>query len=151
MEDLHTSAKQFNPTISRLTNLKNLVLSISRPTGNPFYEILAKLTQLESLELSPMTNDGLGQLTTLVNLKELNIRQQKEFDSNGAIHFKHFTKLRRVSFYQTPISDLGLVHLTKLEQLEYLSVKGTNVSKEAIQFLENHRAYLEVSHDGYFF
>ncbi len=139
------SSLKFSPKISSFTNLKSLVLTISGPISDTdkFYETVAKLTQLESLELSPMTNEGLGKLSTLINLKELNIRQQKEFDSSGAVHFKHFTKLRRASFYATPLSDLGLAHLTKLEQLEYLSLRRTSVSQEAIEFLEN-RAYLEL-------
>lgn len=151
IEELHFNSKEFNPSITRLTNLKSLTMAVYPSTVSAdLYLALAKMTQLEALEFSPMTNEGLGQLTTLVHLKELNIRHQKGFNSDGAVHFKHLTKLQRASFYQTPISDLGLAQLTKLEHLERLSLKNTNVSKDAILFLENHRAYLEIDKDSYF-
>lgn len=150
MEQINALMGKFDTTISTFTNLKSLALRISGAISDQeqLYETVAKLTQLESLELLPLTNDGLGKLSTLVNLQEIIVKNQKDFDSDGAVHFKHFTKLRRVSFENSPVSDLGLAHLTKLEHLEYISLKSARtsscISAEAIEFLENHRAYLEL-------
>ena len=108
-----------------------------------------------SLACENLTDDGLGDIELLAQLKSLHLRDSQITDAGlthlealsqlenlvldtrgitdvGLEHLKRLAKLQRLILPMTPqITDAGLVHLEDLTRLELLNVRGTAITVEA--------------------
>lgn len=130
---------------------------------------IAKLTQLEHLRIrgSSIGDDGLKALSTMPNLRVLNLPQGKFTDAGlaqlkllpklqmlrigspqvtdeGIATLKDFPSLRRVHLIDIPITDRGLADLQSIPKLESLYLDGANISDAAVDELFRKRPNLHV-------
>ena len=130
---------------------------------------IAKLTQLEHLRIrgGSIGDDGLKALSTMPNLRALNLPQGK-FTDTGLAHLKHLPKLQmlrigspnvtdkgiaefkdfpslsRVHLIDIPITNRGLADLQAIPKLESLYLDGANISDAAVDELFRKRPNLHV-------
>ena len=130
-------------------------LNLARTTlTNQNVEIVAKLTQLEALDMSetrvgdaglkffenhpslhylrinktPMTNKGLESIATIPNLDDLRLWRNSISDE-GCKTIAKMENLRIISLDDTMITDAGIKHLLPLKNLRELKTRGTAVTK----------------------
>jgi Leucine-rich repeat (LRR) protein len=162
--------------LSRLAGLSSLTeLSLPGPIFTPFSDSpldanaalknLAGLTHLErlffSLHFLPTYNvddQGVGYLSTLINLKELRLSQSSVktpkltsfphlesldlsdspyFGDDGMATLESLKNLRRLYLRNTPITDAGLKHVSGLIALQELDLYGTHLTDQGIGSLRN--------------
>ena len=98
-----------------------------------------KLTQLESLSLenTPITGAGFGQLKGLDKLTALNLNKTRVGDS-ALRQLGKLPRLQRLELSSTRVSDGGLNHiLASAGQLQYLDLFGTNITDAGLASLQN--------------
>jgi Leucine-rich repeat (LRR) protein len=112
---------------------------------------LSNLTQLESLNLfnTPVNDNGLAHLKSLRSLKKLNIREyaggKSYITDQGMVHIG---KIETLEFLELPttITDQGLSYLTGLKKLKVLRLwNNRNYTDAALKHISNFHD-LEVLH-----
>lgn len=129
--------------LSELPNLRIVSFGQTRLTAAAVSE-LAKLQCLEELHFKKMnlTNEFLSQLTVLKNLEMIEIFHT-ELTNDGLKTLAEFPGLRRLTlenaakkkFGEAIINDDGLVHLSKIKNLEVLWLMGPNFTDAAVEHL----------------
>ena len=106
-------------------------------SSDQLLEKLAGLEPLRSLNLdrSPVTNDGLAKIGTLVDLQELPLSQTRITDEGLSIIVKNFPGLTGLILNRTMITDNGIKALVKLDRLEHLSLYQVAVTDAACKML----------------
>ena len=149
--------------LADLTHLKALYLpgpifnpnAGKHPDHNPHMRHLAKLTELEVLQLSDhfittikLRDSGLEQIASLTNLRELRLALTEvkgkslgpfrklrfldlsfaPVDDEGIKNVEGMAELSKLYLHDTQVSDEGLKSLSSLHQLTELDLHGTRVS-----------------------
>ena len=109
--------------LSPLESLPNLwMLSLSRQQKINDFTPLAKLAKLEQLDLSGCGISDLKPLAGLKNLTQLRLSQNKIADLSP---LAGLTKLNHLTLTDNKLTNEQLTHLSKLENLKFLSI-GNN-------------------------
>lgn len=118
--DLYRAHNEFQlASIFNLTKLKRLRLreaSISGPGLTP----IANLKQLEELCIAGVTDHDLLEIGRLTKLKHLDLLESQDLSDIGMVHLSKLTNLEVLKPGQSQVSDIGLVHLAKLTNLREL-------------------------------
>ena len=115
--------------LSRLTGLKELQLSSVRVKGRAMRHI-EKLTSLERLWTGKVKDAGLAHIAKLPQLKALYLTA--DYCTNAGLrHLERLKYLEEMQLFMTPernhlarINDDGMVHLTKLDSLTHIWLRG---------------------------
>ena len=117
-----------------LESLTHLSLSNSRVTDNGMVDI-PKFKFLKHLDLTKtdVSDAGLVNLRDLPGLESLNLSAARFVTDAGLQHLTHLTELRTLDLSysdlgDSPISDVGLVHLERLANLMQLRIQRTKVT-----------------------
>jgi hypothetical protein len=103
-------------------------LSFMRARIQQQQELLVPIKQL-----NPIPKWGAGYVTVL-HFPDFSYFSP---DDDALPHIARFTKLRSLSLRGRPgVTDAGLVHISKLKDLGYLSIKGTRISPEGVEELK---------------
>lgn len=128
--------------LKNLTSLKNLSLSKTLISDASLVH-LKDMTWLKGLELydTEIGDDGLAYLRGLTSLEKL-ILGNIDRDSGispitdaGLVHLSKLTELKQIGLYRTCITDDGLKHLSGLTNLEVLNLNRTQITGEGFAFL----------------
>jgi hypothetical protein len=124
--------------LDSLERIEELNLSRTGVTAAAVVRFVQGRTRLWRLELSgvPLTDDDLGCLSHLTNLRVLSLRGTLVSDK-GARHLKAFTKLQNLnlSTREGLITDAALPHLQALPNLEYLDLDRTAITDAGLAHL----------------
>jgi hypothetical protein len=97
---------------------------------------LAGVPQITSLAISgaQLTDDGMQHLSRMPQIEELSVGGPKSrITDRGLEVLRHLTRLRKIHMGWTPgITDAGVAHLTRCEQLEDVDFMGTPTGDGAI-------------------
>ncbi len=139
--------------LARLKHLEHLYLAESTVTDDDL-RIIAKLRDLRSLGLqgTDVTDHGLKWIQNLNKLEYLCLRGTRITDA-GLAHLKELKNIKVLRIgeipegpYQSvrgtfrpgpPITDDGLTQLRSLSRLEYLDVRGTEVTDQGVERLRS--------------
>ena len=99
-------------------------------------EILSRLPQLRSLELTDYVDDeALKEVGKLAQLQSLSLNGSRITD-DGLSHLAGLEKLEVLSLRKTAITDGAVEHLIRLKQLRKLDVSGTKIGADGRRRLE---------------
>jgi hypothetical protein len=145
---LETKGKKY--TVNRLRHLTRLDLG-SRDVDDDELKYLKVLKKLQRLNLRGsfvnrdgsalikkkvrISDKGLSYLTSLRNLKDLNLNDTK-ITNRGLAFLKGMTKLEKLDLSNTGISDHGLKYLRGLKRLKILTLYGTKVTNTGLMKLK---------------
>jgi predicted transcriptional regulator len=110
-------------------NVNEIIISINI-TDNDLQYILSKIVfdGLQSINLERcyrITDNGLGHLSRLINLKTLYLDNCDHITDNGLVHLRGLTNLKMLRLESSDlITDNGLGHLSQLENLKELILHG---------------------------
>ncbi|NJL54041.1 hypothetical protein HC928_01995 [bacterium] len=125
-------------SLQKLPNLQQVWLSGTGVTDRGMAQIRAMPT-LEVLELpDTITDEALGVLTALPNLRVLSLRMNTALTRVGLIAVTQCPTLQVLDLSDTTINDEGIAVLTALPQLTVLDLWGTPVSDVALAHLYGH-------------
>jgi endonuclease YncB( thermonuclease family) len=115
--------------------LQVLTLRATRVTDKGL-EHLKGLADLRSLSLmsTAVGDAGLKHLAHLTTLQDLDLDRTAITDA-GLVHLKGLRDLRRLQLAHTVVTEAGLADLRDLPKLDDLNVRGTRVSREAVDKL----------------
>jgi Leucine Rich repeat len=144
--DDHRPRLAYLPYVRKLKNLKRLNLSSHRVAD----EVAGQLREIQTLETLDLhdhrlSDEGLRQLSELINLRELNLslgyeqyrRDYKNpISDRGLEHLTRLDELRALALSNTAVKDAGLWQVAKLRQLRSLGLGGTKVSASGLAALE---------------
>ena len=145
--------------LAELTHLKALYLpgpifnpnAGKHPDHNPHMRHLAKLTDLEILQLSDhfittikLRDSGLEQIASLTNLRELRLAlTEVKGKSLGP-----FRKLRFLDLSFAPVDDAGIKNVEGMAELSKLYLRDTQVSDEGLKSLSSLHQLTELDLHG---
>ncbi len=97
---------------------------------------LADLTSLKLVALSdtPVTNDGLGFISNLSNLRQVYVRGHNGTTGTGMSHLANLRNLEVLDWYTTA-TDEDLKHLRNLTQITHLRLDGSPVNGSGFKHL----------------
>ena len=115
-----------------MTTLKKLNLETARKVTDDGLANLTGLVDLELLNLHGVgiSDAGLVHLAGLTNLRELDLGANR-IKGPGLVHLRDLVHLRKLSLYGNQITDDGLMRLPVLPKLEYLDLSKNNLSQES--------------------
>jgi Leucine-rich repeat (LRR) protein len=133
--------------VAELQSLKGLYFKENKVTNAGLLH-LAKLTQLEELELGGGYRDNTGKIyksrindASLVHLAKLPnlsyLSLWSDFTDTGLVHLKNVPSLRILNLGRLPITNKGLEHLSTCSGLEILSLYRTKVTDEGLAHLKS--------------
>lgn len=102
------------------------------------------LTSLHILNCPNVTDEGLKRIEPLSKLRRLDLGGSGITD-RGLTRLSNLKELRELSLRRTAITDDGLSHLGDLVSLEWLSLSGTSVTNDAIKALRGRLPKTEIS------
>ena len=81
---------------------------------------------------NPISDEGLEQIGKLTSLKMLGIAKTKSFTDLGLSHLSQLNELTYLCLIDNAITDDGLKHLSNLPKLNDLEMVGTKVTKTGV-------------------
>ncbi len=145
--DLHATSDTGLQVISQMKQLKSLRLVYN--LSDEGVRHMESLVNLETLTLRSckVSDDGLAQLTKLPKLKHLELLYLPLLTNDGVEHIGRAGSLRSLSLdHSKEVTDAALRYLTELEGLKSLSVRGTKITRKALQELRDTLPNLNVVH-----
>lgn len=138
LKELHiwecSKIKKTSIRILMMPHLKKLTL-YGKDLEDPGVKDLKLLPNLESLSLSCSTED-LGSITTLTNLRELNLSACSRLLNTSLTQLKSLPALECLRLIDcSKLTDLALVELRKISNLVTLDTRGTCFSIEGLETL----------------
>jgi hypothetical protein len=128
------------PKIAVISQDINLVLS-SCPITNDGLSSLAGKSNVRCLSLAKtaVNDDGMKHLRGM-NLQSLDLSATKVTDAGLATLGEcDFPRLKEIALEHTSITDAGLMQLANFKTLEWVSTKGTKVTKDGIRHFKARR------------
>jgi hypothetical protein len=104
---------------------------LRQAVGNEFFQDVVMI----DLAGKPITDRDLEQLKKLPKLENLNLSNTR-VTSAGLVHLSGLKNLKWLSLWNTPVDDDGLRHLAKLTKLQSLILDGTRVTDSGLKHLE---------------
>jgi Leucine-rich repeat (LRR) protein len=96
---------------------------------------LAKLKNLEVLEISVFAKPHLDQIQGLTKLRELSVSAD-HIEDHDLAHLKNLANLEKLNFAVSRITDTGLMQLRGLSRLRELDVRYSDVTDKGASELE---------------
>ena len=127
--------------LARLTGLRELEMESTRVTSKSM-RFIGKMKSLERLWTSSRTTDAaLAHIAELPSLKALYLTA--DYCTNAGLrHLEKLTSLEEMQFFMSPkrnhqarVDDDGLIHLTKLDSLTHLWLRG-NFTGDGLVYLK---------------
>ncbi|XP_061093494.1 uncharacterized protein si:ch73-173p19.1 isoform X1 [Conger conger] len=118
-----------HPTLSSLS-----LAGIPVADGNHALQIISdlRLTQLTLPGRHCVTNSGLGFLSRLSLLSELDLTDYTHVTDQGTAHLASMTRLKKLSLSNTMVTDRGLLPLCSLQELLELCLDRTAVTSRGV-------------------
>ncbi len=118
-----------------LNNLQVLNLGVCGIPEDQLHNIAGHLSLRElNLQNSPLSDNGLAELSELKNLEFLRVSWSNIHDA-GLEHLIKLPRLKKLDLAGTSITDAGLDHLAKMTQLEWVDLSKTNVTEDGVAHL----------------
>lgn len=112
---------------------------------------LAALTSLEGINFYDgiITGKGLAELSTLTNMRVLDLSDCDYVDDEGLAAVARMTKLEHLSLGGTNVTDVGIAHMANLTNLKVLYLPSL-ITDVGLKSLENllHLRHLDASSQG---
>ncbi|MBN2590959.1 MAG: redoxin domain-containing protein [Sedimentisphaerales bacterium] len=131
--------------ISKISSLERLTFALSQIKG-PGLVHLKNLTSLKELSIpkTSITDDSLMYIKDIISLKRLAL-YDTQIGDNGLAALENMTSLERLTLgindreidVNSPITDAGLIHLSKLTKLNYLTLHRTCITDEGLKHLSS--------------
>ena len=124
--------------VAQLPTLRRLILWYTE-VADPGIAYLRKHPSLMAIDLSGadyLTNRGIEYLTEIPHLQYLRFSSSSLLDDGCANSFAKMKNLKSLYLEGVRISDAAVPQLKKMTNLEVLSVKGTMVTAEGLQELQ---------------
>jgi hypothetical protein len=109
--------------------------------GNDGISHIVPFTTIKVLDLwnGSLDDEGVGLLTKLADLEDLNLEGCRDVTSASADHFLKLKALKSLNLAETSFDDSGLKKLTGLESLKQLNLGRCNVTDEGVSNFEKSR------------
>lgn len=132
-----------------LPNLRQLAIVDTQLTGWGVEE-LARLTRLRDLDLTQSKKLADGDLRPLARLRELEVLNLSKTAAGEATTdaLSELRRLRRLTLQDTAVTDAAVEHLAYLDELEYLNLSRTEVTDRAVRTLTGMRRLRDLSLRG---
>jgi hypothetical protein len=119
-----------------LTNLTGLWIVDTNISGTGL-ENLSELPGLDNLRIraAPITDSGLGGLRALTRLRRLSLSDTRAVTDVGLSHVGKLPQLEWLMLVNVPVTDAGLAHLEQMPCLDNLDIRGTNITDMGIRRL----------------
>jgi hypothetical protein len=125
-------------TFEKLHSLRVLELIISQSVGDDGLARISRLKHLERLVLyySPITDEGLAQLSGMTQLRSLSIVMSPTIGDAGVRHLRGLTHLIRLNVGYSKITNAGLREFREMTELEDLYLVGTLIDDAGLVYLQ---------------
>lgn len=123
--------------LERLKQLRRLSLSFSKGLSDEGMPAVARLSHLQSLNLSgvDVTDDGLQVLSQMVGLQELYLWRARISDK-AAASISKMKDLKVLHLSNTEITDQGLALIARMRSLRDLKLKETKITDRGLAHLK---------------
>lgn len=101
---------------------------------------LKKLRALHLYRTPNVTSASFAAVATLPNLQELTIHRAEKIDDRGSEHLAELRELRRLWLSATGCSDIAVAHVSKLPNLQCLSLAKSKITDVSMEHLKRSRS-----------
>ena len=125
-----------------MTHLTDLSLNWAGALTDSHLARLAELAALRKLSIwgsAKITDKGLEHVSTLQGLEELTFSHSRSITPRGIARLSRLGNLKDLSMGYMPLKDDAMLPLSQIASLEYVTMRGLEITDEGIQSLRGLR------------
>ena len=128
--------------LAQMTHLTDLSLNWAGALTDSHLARLAELAALRKLSIwgsAKITDKGLEHVSTLQGLEELTFSHSRSITPRGIARLSRLGNLKDLSMGYMPLKDDAMLPLSQIASLEYVTMRGLEITDEGIQSLRGLR------------